>query len=159
MRRLLLSAGRVHLLQFLLKEIELPAKCIPDKDVFVCWWFWKLARKVSTGLFWQFGEITCWVLCLVPGSNTVLLKVTGRCCFLQLLLSLSGSTSQVLHRVPVRAPSDGGGDRGDGAGRHRAGHRLHAVPAVQLLHHRWEPAAPAPSLSPRLPSQLQLCCV
>ncbi|XP_063997839.1 ferrochelatase, mitochondrial isoform X4 [Pogoniulus pusillus] len=43
--------------------------------------------------------------------------------------------TQVLHRVPLRAPPDGGGGGGDGAGWHRAGGGLHPVPPVQLLHH------------------------
>jgi len=46
------------------------------------------------------------------------------------------SSSQVLHRFPVRSSSDGGGHRADGEGWSGESRGLHTVPTIQLLHHR-----------------------
>lgn len=72
---------------------------------------------------------------------TVLLVINSYCNVLFLFLSsLCGavfSSSQVLHRFPLRQPPDRGRHRGDGKGRCGESGGLHAVSSVQLLHHRW----------------------
>lgn len=48
------------------------------------------------------------------------------------------SSSQVLHRFPVRSPADRGRHRGDGEGWSGESCGLHTVSSVQLLDHRWQ---------------------
>lgn len=48
------------------------------------------------------------------------------------------SSSQVLHRLPVRSPADGERHRGDGERRSGESCGLHPVSPVQLLHHRYQ---------------------
>ena len=56
----------------------------------------------------------------------------------QLALLYPLSSSQVLHRLPLRSPADGARHRGDGERRRGEGCGLHPVSPVQLLHHRYQ---------------------